>query len=61
MPTKSILRKRPKLHRKSKKGLTKRKVSFNNNKNQYKEYLLTDLEIYEKIITWEIIQRNIYD
>lgn len=55
---KSILKKRPKIHRESKKGITKRKVIFKEEKNEEKTYHLTDLEQYEKIITWHKILRN---
>ena len=55
---KSILKKRPKIHRESKKGITKRKVFFKEEKNQEKIYHLTKIESYEKKITWYKILRS---
>lgn len=45
---KTILKKRAKINRESKKGFIKRKVVFKEKKNEEKYYYLTDLEIYEK-------------
>lgn len=55
---KSILRKRPKIERESKKGIMKRKVVFNDKKNEEKTYFLTELERYDKINTWHKILRD---
>lgn len=58
---KSILRKRPRIPRESKRGLFKKKVFFKEEKNEEKTYHLTELEQYEKIITWHKILRNAED
>ena len=56
---KSILKKRPKIERESKKNFMKRKIKFNDKKNEEKIFFLTDLERYEKVITWLKILRNV--
>lgn len=56
---KSILKKRPKIERESKKNFMKRKIKFNDKKNEEKIFFLTDLERYEKVITWHKILRNV--
>ena len=58
---KSILKKRPKIERESKKNFMKRKIKFNDKKNEEKIFFLTDLERYEKVITWHKILRNCND
>ena len=57
MKLKSILKKRPKIPRESKKKCIKRKVHFKEDKNQVKEYNLTNIEEYDKKICWYKIRR----
>lgn len=58
---KSILKKRPKIPRKSKKGLMKRKVIFKDEKNQEKYYFLSDMESYQKSVMWrKILMKSQY-
>ena len=54
---KSILKKRPKIPRESKKKCIKRKVYFPEDKNTIKEYNLTEYERYDKKISWYKIRR----
>jgi len=54
---KSILKKRSKIPRESKKNLIKRKVNFK--KDEIREYHLTITEIYEKRVQWSKIKRSI--
>lgn len=58
---KSILKKRPRIPRESKKGIVKRKVHFKN--HQIKIYFLSPAEKYMKVVTYEKIKRqnNAYD
>jgi len=56
---KSILKKRPKIPRESKKNCIKRKVIFKENKNEEKWYILTDFEKYDKQICWYKIRRSV--
>ena len=53
---KSILKKRPKIPRKTKKNLMKRKVYFKN--HETRTYFLSNAEKYMKIITYEKIKRQ---
>lgn len=57
---KSILKKRPKIPRESKKNFIKRKVKFKKN-DEVKEYHLTITEKYEKEVCWNKIRRLIKD
>ncbi len=56
MTKKSILKKRHKIPRESKKGIIKRKVHFKN--HQIKIYFLSSAEKYMKVITYEKIKRQ---
>jgi len=58
---KSILKKRPKIPRESKKKNMKRKVHFKN--HEIKTYYLSQSEKYMKIVTYQKIKRqnNAYD
>lgn len=58
---KSILKKRQYIPRKSKNKMIKRKVHFNEEKNEIQKYLLTDFERYCKQICWYRIELSIKD